>query len=96
MNTFPASALDLISAFCADLEKRAISQLRYDLESNVQFGILTPEEALQGSHALKIGIVGAISSLVSFDICAALEFAADIAENVNAHREAAQIRAMGC
>lgn len=90
----PASALAAITAFCADLQKRAISQLQYDLESNVQFGVLTAAEAAEGSHALRLAIVSAVGSFVHYDIYGALEIAADIAEDVNAHPEAAQIRQM--
>jgi hypothetical protein len=90
----PATALAIISAFCADLQKRAIAQLDYDLKSNVPFGILSPAEAAEGSHALRLAIVSAVGSFVHYDIHGALEIAADIADDVNAHPEAAQIRAM--
>jgi hypothetical protein len=89
-----SAALTAITVFCTDLEKRAVAQLQYDLETNVPRGILTPQEAADGSHAIRCAIASAIGSFVHYDIYGALEIAADIAEDVNAHPEAAQIRAM--
>jgi len=87
------AATDAITAFCCDLQRRATNQLLYDLTTNVPCGILDHEQAT-GPHAIRAAIAGAVGSLVKWDITEALEIAADIAEDVNAHSEAAQIRAI--
>lgn len=88
------TALQNIATFCADLQKRATAQLQYDLESNLPSGRISAQEAADGSHAIRRAIASAIGSFVHYDIIGALDIAADIAEDVNAHPEAAQIRAM--
>ncbi len=84
---------ELITKFCASLQRRAMQQALYDLTTNVPCGILTRAQA-NGEHALKCAIAGAVGEFVQWGISEALEVAADIAEDVNAHSEAAQIRAM--
>lgn len=88
------TATKAITTFCADLQKRALDQLQYDLESNLPSGRISAQEAADGSHAIRRAIASAVGSFVHYDILGALEIAADIAEDVNAHPEAAQIRAM--
>lgn len=87
------AANDAITAFCCDLQRRATNQLLYDLTTNVPCGILNWDEA-NAQHAIRSAIAGAVGSLVKYDVSEALEIAADIAEDVNAHSEAAQIRTM--
>jgi hypothetical protein len=49
---------------------------------------------IEHRDALRMGIVTAIGALVKWDVIDALELAADIAEDVNAHGEARAIREM--
>jgi hypothetical protein len=81
-----------IATFCADLQKRACQQAAYNLLRNVPLGILTRDETK--GHAIRSAIAGAVGALVEWSIDGALEIAGDIAEEVNAHAEAKQIRAM--
>jgi hypothetical protein len=53
-----------------------------------------PRLRAPGAGALRLAIVSAVGCFVHYDIHGALEIAADIADDVNAHPEAAQIRAM--
>lgn len=76
-----------VAEFCANLTKNAIGQAVYNELTNKPCGI-------EYGDPLKMGIVSAIGNLVQWDLIAALEIAADIAQDVNAHSEAAAIRAM--
>ena len=86
-------ATALAGQFAAGVTDRAAGQALYDLTTNIPTGIIgindwTPK------HAVNRGIVGAIGRHVDWDIVEALELCADILEDVNAHTESAQIRAM--
>lgn len=80
-----------ITAFATRLHESASNQAVYDRLTNVPTGILTPEACEQARHALIGGLVSAIGQLVSWDVVAALDISARIAEDVNAHTEAAAI-----
>lgn len=81
------AANERIAEFCADVMKRATRQAIYNELTNEPCGI-------RAGDPLRMGIVGAIGALAKWDIGEALEIAADIAEDVNAHSEAAAIRKM--
>ena len=49
---------------------------------------------IEHQNALRMGIVHAIGAYLKWDVIDALEIAADIAEDVNAHAEAKAIREM--
>lgn len=79
--------VEQIADFCAALQKSATRQAIYNHLTNKPCGI-------EHGEALKMGLVSAIGTLVQWDVIEALEIAADIAEDVNAHGEAAKIRGM--
>jgi hypothetical protein len=76
-----------LADFCASLQKHVIQQATYNELTNKPCGI-------EHRDALRMGLVSAIGALVKWDITKALELAADIAEDVNAHAEAKAIRQM--
>jgi hypothetical protein len=76
-----------LAEFCASLQRNVTRQAVYNELTNKPCGI-------EHRDALRMGIVSAIGALVKWDVIDALELAADIAEDVNAHSEAAAIRAM--
>jgi hypothetical protein len=78
---------DQLADFCANLQKNVIRQAIYNELTNKPCGI-------EHRNALRMGIVSAIGNLIKWDVIDALELAADIAEDVNAHSEAAAIREM--
>lgn len=78
---------EALADFIANLTKSVMGQAIYNELTNKPCGI-------EHRNALRMGIVSAIGSLIKWDVIEALELAADIAEDVNAHGEAAQIRAM--
>lgn len=78
---------EALADFCANLQKSVTRQSIYNELTNRPCGIKHPD-------ALRMGLVSAIGNLVQWDVIEALELAADIAEDVNAHGEAAAIRAM--
>jgi hypothetical protein len=78
---------DELAEFCANLQKSVIRQAIYNELTNKPCGI-------EHRSALRMGLVSAIGNLIKWDVIEALELAGDIAEDVNAHSEAAQIRAM--
>lgn len=78
---------DELADFCAQLQKSVMRQAVYNELTNRPCGIEYP-------NALRSGLVSAIGNLIKWDAVEALELAADIAEDVNAHSEAAAIRNM--
>lgn len=76
-----------LADFCASLQKSVMGQAIYNELTNKPCGI-------EHHDALRMGLVSAIGALVQWDVIDALELAADIAEDVNAHSEARQIRDM--
>ncbi len=78
---------DELAQFLADVQKRVMAQGIYNELTNKPCGI-------EGGNALHMGLVGAIGGLLKWSVTDALEFAADIAEDVNAHDEAKAIREM--
>lgn len=76
-----------LADFCASLQKSVMRQAIYNELTNRPCGI-------EHRSALRMGLVSAIGNLVQWDVIEALELAADIAEDVNAHSECAAIRAM--
>ncbi len=73
--------------FCAALQKSVSRQAIYNELTNKPCGI-------EHRNALRMGLVSAIGALIQWDIIEALEVCGDIAEDVNAHAEAAKIREM--
>ena len=78
---------DELADFCAQLQKSVIRQAIYNELTNKPCGI-------EHRDALRMGLVSAIGALIKWDVIDALELAADIAEDVNAHGEAKLIRDM--
>lgn len=78
---------DALAEFCANLQKSVIRQSIYNELTNRPCGI-------EHRDALRMGLVSAIGALIQWDVIDALELAADITEDVNAHTEAAAIRDM--
>ena len=76
-----------LADFCASLQKHVIQQSTYNELTNKPCGI-------EHRDALRMGLVSAIGALIKWDVIDALELAADIAEDVNAHGEAKLIRDM--
>ncbi len=76
-----------LADFCASLTKNVTRQSIYNELTNRPCGI-------EHRNALRMGLVSAIGALVQWDIIEALELCGDIAEDVNAHAEAAKIRDM--
>lgn len=83
--------LESIATFCADLQRRATQQAVYNALHNVPCGIYQPADCT-AEAALRSAVAGAVGQFVQWDINGALHFAADIAEDVNAHHEAEIIR----
>jgi hypothetical protein len=79
--------VDALTAFCSNLQKSVMRQSIYNELTNRPCGV-------EYRDALRMGLVSAIGSLLQWDVIEALELAADIAEDVNAHGEAAKIREM--
>lgn len=73
---------DDLADFCANLQKSVTRQSIYNELTNRPCGI-------EHRDALRMGLVSAIGNLLKWDVIDALELAADIAEDVNAHSEAA-------
>lgn len=82
-----------IEEFLSKLRTYATGQAAYNLGTNVPKGILTAEQAT-ASHAIKSGVVHAIGELIGWSVDDAIDFAANILEDSNAHDEAASVRAM--
>ncbi len=78
---------EALADFCASLQKHVIQQATYNELTNKPCGI-------EHRDALRMGLVSAIGALIKWDVSEALELCADIAQDVNAHDEARQIRAM--
>ncbi len=76
-----------LADFCASLQKSVSRQAIYNELTNKPCGI-------EHRNALRMGLVSAIGALVQWDVIEALELCGDIAEDVNAHGEAKQIREM--
>ncbi len=76
-----------LADFCAALQKSVSRQAIYNELTNKPCGI-------EHRNALRMGLVSAIGALVQWDVIEALELCGDIAEDVNAHAEAAKIRDM--
>lgn len=90
-----SKAQEQVAVFCANVQRKITSQLLYDLMQNVPAGICQRgDPSYHANRAIKTGLAGAIGSFVKWDVNEALEIAADIAEDVNAHSEAKTIRAM--
>lgn len=81
------------ASFCGQVHARTVEQATHDLLTNIPCGILRDNEATP-QRALLTALVSAIGSELSWDIPAALELCADILDDVNAHDEAAAVRAM--
>ncbi|MDE2105878.1 MAG: hypothetical protein KGL39_52130 [Patescibacteria group bacterium] len=82
-----------IEAFLALVRDRIYKQYEYDCTKNVECGVTTLAEAQTGENAIKCGLVSAVGHLVKWSVEDAIEIAADILEDVNAHPEAAELRA---
>lgn len=71
------------------IAERANSQFTYNLNTNIPAGILEPSEIVK--NAVERGIISAVSSRNEFCIEPTLQFAGELLEDVNAHREAAEL-----
>lgn len=87
------AVVEQVESFCSTLRISIMRQAIYTLLTNVPTGVMTRAEATP-EHAIKSGLVNAIGKLVKWNTADALDLAADIAEDVNAHAEAAEIRRM--
>lgn len=83
-----SATAEKLAEFCANLQRSVMRQAIYNELTNKPCGIECPGDAL------RMGLVSAIGNLVQWNIVDALELAADIAEDVNAHTEAQVIRQM--
>ena len=81
-----------VAEYMGYLQKSIVSQLMHNHFTNNPCGILKGRHF--ADHAIKQGTVSAIGHFLEWNISPAIEFAADICEEVNAHDEAATIRAM--
>jgi hypothetical protein len=83
-------AADLNSLILA-IRDKAMSQFEYNVNTNLPLEILTVDQL--ATHAVNCGLVSAISARHHFGIEPTIELAADLLEDVNAHSEAALLRA---
>lgn len=83
----------VIGEFFGKAQSYASGQATYSQITNVPCGILSHEQA-NAAHAIKSGVIRAMGELLEWSIDDAIEFAADILEDSNAHSEAAQVRGM--
>jgi hypothetical protein len=74
------------------IREKCETQFKYNCETNVPKGIVAIDDT--ADNAIRLGLVSALGKHLDWSIPDALTLAADIAEDVNAHDEAAQIRAM--
>lgn len=88
------AVMDACATLTANITKRVATQVIYDEMVNRPTSITVLPRADQVKRIVVIGLVAAIGELVGWDIGDALELCADIAEDVHAHGEAEQIRAM--
>ncbi len=77
--------LDLIREKCE-------AQFTYNCETNIPKGIVAIDDT--ADNAIQTGLVSALGAFFNWHIPDALTLAANLAEDVNAHGEAAQIRGM--
>ena len=76
-----------VAEFCSRLTTNVMRQAVYNELTNRPCGI-------EHRNALRMGLVSSIGAFLKWDVIDALELAADIAEDVNAHTEAKAIREM--
>lgn len=92
-----ADNIDKASKIAADLGAsivaKCIRQAVYDNYTNVPEGIINASDYAPSESVMR-GLPGAIGTFLEWDVTAALELCADILEDVNAHDEAAKVRAM--
>lgn len=86
-------AMKIAGEFCANITEKTAGQSLYDETVNIPCGILRASEPT-ASHAFETALVSSIGQHVRWDINKALELCGDILEDVNAHGEAAKVRAM--
>lgn len=82
-----------IAEFIGEVTAKCFSQSHHDLLVNVPTGTTSHWEAT-GEAAIRRAIPGICGAFVKWDINAAIELAADILDDVNAHGEAQKVRAM--
>jgi hypothetical protein len=83
-------AADKLSTLMLSIADSVKSQLLYNITENIPRGIIKADEA--SDHAINSGLVSALGKHLQWDVYGAMELAADILEDVNAHSEAAKIR----
>ena len=86
-------AVELASKFSADLAAKTAGQAVHDQITNLPCGIYHRSQ-YSPRKAFLSALAGACGRAVGFGTDDALELAADILEDVNAHAECAQVRAM--
>jgi len=77
--------------FVGRITRGIMGQLTYDHLHNVPMGTIRACD-LTVDHAILGGTVHAVGAFLKWDIGAAMEFAADVLDDVNAHPEAAIVR----
>lgn len=81
-----------LNALLVEIRGRAVNAFNHDMERNVPAGTVTPDEVVE--HAIRAGLVSAMSAFHHFGIEPSIQLAAEILEDVNAHREAAPLFAI--
>ena len=82
-----------IGAFCADAQARITRQALYNMTINVPCGVMRHADCTARAAILR-ALPGVCGEFVAWDISDALDLAADILDDVNAHSEAEALRRM--
>jgi hypothetical protein len=86
-------ACERAGSLASHIVARVASQATHDQLHNLPVGILNHTDDVV-SHAVNSGTVGALGAFLEWDIGKTLKFCADLLDDVNAHGEAEQVRAM--
>lgn len=78
-----------LEALVKSITEKATQQFLYNENTNIPQKILHSQESV--SHAIKQGLVSAISQMHEYTINPQVEFCVDLLEDVNAHQEAAKL-----
>lgn len=80
-----------LAALLASIEEKANKQFTYNEERNIPQGIIAVQDSIR--VAINHGVISALSARHRWAHDSTIELAADLLEDVNAHAEAAQLRA---
>lgn len=83
-----------IANFLSLVTKKVYAQAHYDALTNIHNGILKLSDDI-GKHAIENGLVSAIGEYIEWDVGKAIGLAADILDDVNAHKFADELRNKG-